>query len=73
MKSSKLKKQTEYRSLEIDRGQVCVAHLNPPGQVGIDRISVQFEVDEKRILLATVRDVLTGKLLVKKRAIANLK
>lgn len=73
MKSSKLKKQTEYRSLEIDRGQVCVAHLNPPGQVGIDRISVQFEVNDKRVLLATVRDLLTGKLLVKKRAIANLK
>lgn len=73
MTSSKLNKQTEYRSLESDRGKVCVAHLNPPGQVGIDRISVQFEVNEKRVLLATVRDLLTGKLLVKKRAIANLK
>jgi hypothetical protein len=58
--------------LDSDREQVCVAHLDPPGQVGVDRISVQFEVDERRVLVATVKDLQTGKLLVEKGAIAKL-
>ncbi|MFP4122132.1 MAG: Hsp70 family protein [Coleofasciculus sp.] len=72
MTSSQLSKQAAYRSLDSDREQVCVAHLDPPGQVGVDRISVQFEVDERRVLVATVKDLQTGKLLVEKGAIAKL-
>ncbi|HEY9611217.1 Hsp70 family protein, partial [Allocoleopsis sp.] len=63
MTSSQLRKQDEYRSLESHHQQVCVAHLDPPGEVGVDRISVQFEVDAQRMLLATVKDLLTGKVL----------
>jgi molecular chaperone DnaK (HSP70) len=73
MSSTQLLQQKAYRSLESHDQKICVAHLKPPGEVGIDRITVQFEVDEKRILLATVRDLLTGKLLVEKAAIAKLK
>jgi hypothetical protein len=40
--------------------------------LGIDRVSVSFEVDERRVLLATVRDLVTGKVLVEKGAIAKL-
>ncbi|HBL14986.1 MAG TPA: molecular chaperone DnaK [Cyanobacteria bacterium UBA11162] len=72
MMSSQLHKQAAYRSLESHHEQICVAHLNPPGQVGMDRICVQFEVNEKRMLLATVRDLLTGNVLVDKGAIAKL-
>jgi molecular chaperone DnaK (HSP70) len=72
MTSAPLRKQETYRSLEIQHDQVCVAHLNPPGQVGIDRISVQFEVNEQRMLVATVEDLLTGQVLVEKGAIAKL-
>ncbi len=68
-----LHKREEYRSLDIDRDRVCVAHLNPPGQIGIDRISVRFEVNQGRVLLATVRDLVTGETLVDGEAIANLK
>jgi molecular chaperone DnaK (HSP70) len=73
MTSSQLLKHSAYRSLLSDRGSVCIAHLDPPGELGIDRVSIEFEVDEKRILLATVKDLLTGKLLVEKQAIARLK
>jgi molecular chaperone DnaK (HSP70) len=73
MTSSQLLHQQTYRSLENHHQQVCVAHLDPPGELGIDRISVAFEVDEKRILLVTVRDLLTGSVLVEKGAIAKLK
>lgn len=61
-----------YRSLEIDHQEVCIGYLDPPGEVDIDRISVDFEVDENRILLATAKDLLTGKILIRKGAIAKL-
>ncbi len=72
MTSSLLNKHSDFRSLESHHQQVCVAHLNPPGVLGIDRISVSFEVDQRRVLLATVRDLLTGEVLVAKGAIAKL-
>jgi hypothetical protein len=40
--------------------------------LGVDRIAVQFEVNAQRVLLATVRDVLTGETLVDAGAIAKL-
>lgn len=73
MTSSQVYQPLSYHSLESDRQAVCIAHLDPPGEIGIDRISVQFEVDEHRILLATVQDLLTGKLLAERQAIAKLK
>jgi molecular chaperone DnaK (HSP70) len=72
MTSSLLNKHSDFRSLESHHQQVCVAHLNPPGVLGIDRVSVSFEVDRRRVLLATVRDLVTGKVLVAKGAIAKL-
>ncbi|NES23780.1 MAG: Hsp70 family protein, partial [Symploca sp. SIO3E6] len=72
MSSSQLHQYEEYRSLESQHQQVCVARLDPPGKLNKDRISVKFEVDEERVLLVTVRDLLTGRLLVKKKAIAKL-
>jgi molecular chaperone DnaK (HSP70) len=72
MTSAPLRQQSTYRSLDSHHEQVCVAHLNPPGQVGVDRISVQFEVTDQRILVATVRDVLTQQVLVEQGAIAKL-
>ncbi|HIK10894.1 MAG TPA: Hsp70 family protein [Oscillatoriaceae cyanobacterium M33_DOE_052] len=72
MTNSRLYARQEYRSLETHRQQVCVAYLEPPGQPGIDRVWVYFEVDDRRMLLVTVRDLLTGKVLLYKRAIASL-
>ncbi len=72
MSSKPLRQQETYRSLERNHEQICVARLEPPGQVGIDRIAVDFEVTEHRILVATVQDLLTEQVLVKRRAIAKL-
>jgi molecular chaperone DnaK (HSP70) len=72
MNSSPLRKQETYRSLERNHDRVCVARLDPPGQVGIDRLSVLFEVTEHRILVATVRDLLTNRVLLERGAIAKL-
>ncbi len=72
MTSSHLQHQSQYRSLESHHEQVCVAHLDPPGKTGIDRVEVSFEVNERRILLATVKDLVTGKVLVEGGAIAKL-
>ena len=73
MTSSHLVKQETYRSLDTQHQQVCIAHLEPRGELGIDRVSVQFGVNEQRMLVATVRDLLTGKTLVVREAIAKLK
>jgi molecular chaperone DnaK (HSP70) len=72
MSSKPLRQQETYRSLESNHEQVCVARLDPPGQTGIDRIGIDFEVTEHRILVATVQDLLTGHTLMEGRAIAKL-
>jgi molecular chaperone DnaK (HSP70) len=80
MTSTQLLKEAAYRSLngeasaspEENHATVCIAHLDPPGELGIDRVAVEFEVNQQRILIATVRDLLTGKLLVNREAIARV-
>ena len=39
--------------------------------MGVDRVVVDFEVDKQRVLLATVRDLLNGQVLVENGAIAQ--
>ena len=73
MTSAPLRQRETYRSLEHQQEAVCVARLNPPGQASVDRITVQFEVNEQRVLTATVRDLLTNALLVEGEAIAKLR
>lgn len=73
MTSSHLNRQEQFRSLESHHEQVCVAHLEPPGQTGIDRIEAAFEVNEQRVLLATMKDLVTQRVLVDRGAIAKLK
>jgi molecular chaperone DnaK (HSP70) len=73
MTGKSLLEQVDYRALNRQNEQVCVAHLDPPGKMGEDRVSVMFEVNEQRILLATVRDLLSDRVLVEGGAIAQLK
>lgn len=80
MNSSPVNKQSQYRSLERDshsetlceRNSVCLARLEPPGELGIDRIAVEFAVTEHRVLVVTVTDLLTNRVLVKEGSIAKL-
>ncbi len=72
MKNRQLKKQSKYRPLRSHNQQACLARLDPSGEIGVDRIEVYFEVDERRILLATVKDLLTGQVLVNRGSVAKL-
>jgi molecular chaperone DnaK (HSP70) len=83
MSSSQVQKQISFRSLIDARhiktlssgnkeNQVCLAHLNPPGRMGVDRIEVKFEVNSDRCLIASVTDLQTKQLLVNQEAIAKL-
>jgi molecular chaperone DnaK (HSP70) len=72
MNSSPVNKQSQYRSLERERDSVCLARLELPGELGVDRIAVAFAVTEHRILVATVTDLLTNKVLVREGSIAKL-
>ncbi|MEP0916309.1 Hsp70 family protein [Leptolyngbya sp. DQ-M1] len=73
MSSTPLRHKETYRSLDRDRNQICVARLDPPGKLGADRISVELQVTEQRILTATIRDLLTQKVLLEQGAIAKLR
>lgn len=84
MTSSKLVKQTDFRSLVKSpkvtmpwhkskaSNDVCVAKLSPPGQVGVDRVKIEFAVNEKRVLLATIKDLVSGKNLMTNQPITTL-
>jgi molecular chaperone DnaK (HSP70) len=76
MTSSQLLKQSDFRALanssQKNGDQVCVARLEPVAQLGCDRLSINFEINERRVLIATVIDLLTGKVLIKQQAIAQL-
>ncbi|QOV21396.1 Hsp70 family protein [Anabaenopsis elenkinii] len=73
MTSSILQHQETYRSLDSQHQKVCVAKLNPPGEPGFDRISVFFYVDSHRTLLASVKDLLTGEMLVDRAEVYKLR
>ena len=77
MTSSQLLKQSDFRSLtvngkKLDVDQVCMAQLDPSGLLGCDRITVNFEIDDRRVLIATVRDLLTNLVLIDRHAIGKL-
>jgi molecular chaperone DnaK (HSP70) len=79
MTSGMVKSKTTYKSLtyELDwQGNVvksaCITKLHPLGTVGKDRLKLHLEVDEGRMLLTTVTDILTQQVLVYKKAIARL-
>ncbi len=61
-----------FRSLNRQNPQICVAHLSPPGQLGLDRLVVQFEVTVDRMLVVTVRDLLTNQFIVQSQPVAQL-
>lgn len=69
--NSELHSQQSFRSLEASHDLVTFT-LNPPGQMSGDRLSILFEVNEKRELLATVQDLLTDKTLAHKTPISKL-
>jgi molecular chaperone DnaK (HSP70) len=66
------KNQEKYQGKDQEKYQVCIAKLEPLGQIGSDRIAVNFAIDQRRILIATVRDLLTDKILIAQQAIAKL-
>jgi len=72
MSSRQFQGTIDYRSLDTQHQAVCVAHLNPPGRAGEDRIEVTFEVNAQRTLLANVRDLRSGQWLVYQGAVARL-
>jgi len=69
--NSELQSQQSFRSLDAHHDLVTFS-LDPPGQMSGDRLTVLFEVNDKRELLATVQDLLTGRQLADKTPISKL-
>ncbi len=72
MTSRRLTRQTDFRPLSDRKDPVCLARLNPPGKVGTDRIRIEFEVNDQRILIASVEDLWTQQVLVSQQPVAKL-
>lgn len=58
------------RALPLNNG--TVVQLEPPGHPGINRIRVQFMVDEQRRLRLTVMDLTTNRVLLRDQPVAML-
>ncbi|QDZ41273.1 Hsp70 family protein [Euhalothece natronophila Z-M001] len=73
MTAGNINHQLRFSSLAENREQVCVAHLDPVGKVGRDRAAVTFAINERRILVATVTDLLTQQVLVDHQEVVKLR
>lgn len=71
--SSSLQQQQLYRSLENQNPKNYTTNLEIPGLLGEDRLQVDLEISPNRILIVTIKDLLTNQILVKQQAIAQLK
>lgn len=54
-------------------GSRTVAHLDPPGRAGEDRVEVVFDVDQNRTLRVSVMDLLTNKELLHNAPVVELR
>jgi molecular chaperone DnaK (HSP70) len=62
----------EVIALNDEDGSRTVAHLDPPGKAGEDRVEVEFNVDQNRTLRVTVHDMLTKKALLRNVPVVEL-
>jgi molecular chaperone DnaK (HSP70) len=81
MTSSKIQRHSDFRSLIHSISQNSslqnlrssfICKLNPAAEMGIDRLEVRLGINVQRVLIATVKDLLTQKILIKEQAIAQL-
>ncbi len=56
---------------DSDQGR-AIAHLNPPGVPGSDRVKIFFQVDSERFLRITVEDLLTHQILLDNQPVVQL-
>ncbi len=66
--SNQLPQTTEFRLLELESQQACVIPLTPTSETGVDRIQLSCEINAQRVLLLTVKDLLTQQVLLQQRA-----
>jgi molecular chaperone DnaK (HSP70) len=63
----------QVRALNDDEGSRTVAHLDPPGRAGEDRVRVDFNVDQNRTLRVTIYDLLTRTTLLHNVPVVELR
>lgn len=60
-------------ALNDEEGARTVAHLDPPGKAGEDRVEVKFDVDRNRTLRVTVTDLLSNRVLLQHVPVVELR
>jgi len=69
MTSAQLLNHRDFRSLT---GTTAIpVHLDPPAQAGVDRLALEFAIDQHRNLSVTVKDLLTQQVLLDNRSIGS--
>ena len=63
----------QVRPLNEGEGSRTLAHLDPPGIRGVDRVKVKFNVDKNRTLRVTVFDLLTKNTLLQNVPVVELR
>ncbi|NES21850.1 MAG: Hsp70 family protein [Symploca sp. SIO3E6] len=66
--SNQLPQTTEFRMLELRSQQPCIIPLTPTSESGVDRIRLTCEINAHRVLLLTVTDLLTKRVLLQQEA-----
>jgi molecular chaperone DnaK (HSP70) len=59
--------------INAEQASQLLAHLVPPGQPGTDRVQALFNINDRRQLQLTVKDLKSGKQLIKEAVIATLR
>lgn len=64
--------ENSIQPLNDQEGASTIAQLNPLGNPGIDRLKIQFWIDEQRFLKINVEDLLTNEILLKNQNVGQL-
>lgn len=69
---NRLLDQPFFRAVPLNEHQAQIAKLDPPGQPGIDRIRIEFQVDLQRNLCITIFDLQTKEVLLLNQPVLKL-
>lgn len=58
--------------IELTTPEQAIATLDPPAEIGEDRIIAEFRISRQRQLILSVTDLITGKKLITDRVVAQL-
>jgi len=69
---SRMVGQPQTVFIALTEPELAIAPLDPPAEMGEDRVIAEFRISHQRLLLLTLTDLMTGKKLIADRVVAQL-